>query len=34
MSDLIVIGYADEATAQNVWEDLVKLHRTTPGSSS
>ena len=25
MSDLIVIGYADEATAQNVWEDLVKL---------
>ena len=25
MSDLIVIGYPDEATAQNVWEDLVKL---------
>ena len=25
MSDLIVIGYADEATAQHVWEDLVKL---------
>jgi len=25
MSDLIVIGYPDEATAQNVWDDLVKL---------
>src|ERR1700691_6423047 len=25
MSDLIVIGYPDEKTAQNVWEELVKL---------
>ena len=25
MSDLIVIGYPDEETAQNVWEELVKL---------
>jgi uncharacterized membrane protein len=25
MSDLIVIGYPDEATAQNVWDELVKL---------
>ena len=25
MSDLIVIGYADEATAQHVWENLVNL---------
>src|SRR6202023_4345457 len=25
MSDLIVIGYPDEATAQNVWKDLLKL---------
>ena len=25
MSDLIVTGYPDEATAQNVWDDLVKL---------
>ena len=25
MSDLIVIGYPDEATAQNAWDDLVKL---------
>ena len=27
MSDLIVIGYPDEATAQNVWEELVKLQK-------
>jgi uncharacterized membrane protein len=27
MSDLIVIGYPDEETAQNVWEKLVKLKR-------
>jgi hypothetical protein len=27
MSDLIVIGYPDEETAQNVWEELVKLER-------
>ena len=27
MSDLIVIGYPDEKTAQNVWEELVKLER-------
>jgi uncharacterized membrane protein len=27
MSDLIVIGYPDEETAQNVWEKLVKLER-------
>src|SRR6202046_5892945 len=26
-SDLIVIGYPDEKTAQNVWEELVKLER-------
>ncbi|MDX6390215.1 MAG: hypothetical protein QOJ73_1278 [Streptosporangiaceae bacterium] len=25
MSDLIVIGYPDENTAQNVWEELVRL---------
>ena len=25
MSDLIVIGYPDEETAQNAWEKLVKL---------
>jgi hypothetical protein len=25
MSDLIVIGYPDEKTAQNAWEKLVKL---------
>jgi uncharacterized membrane protein len=25
MSDLIVIGYPDETTAQNVWDELVKL---------
>ena len=25
MSDLIVIGYPDETTAQKVWEELVKL---------
>jgi uncharacterized membrane protein len=27
MSDLIVIGYPDEKTAQNVWGELVKLER-------
>src|SRR6202034_4894565 len=27
MSDLIVIGYPDEETAQNVWDELVKLER-------
>ncbi len=27
MSDLIVIGYPDEGTAQNVWEQLVKLQQ-------
>ena len=27
MSDLIVIGYPDEKTAQNVWDELVKLER-------
>src|ERR1700727_491490 len=27
MSDLIVIGYPDENTAQNVWEELLKLER-------
>src|ERR1700722_18140275 len=27
MSDLVVIGYPDEKTAQNVWEELVKLER-------
>src|SRR3984885_10853362 len=27
VSDLIVIGYPDENTAQNVWEELVKLER-------
>jgi uncharacterized membrane protein len=27
MSDLIVIGYPDEKTAQNVWEELVNLER-------
>jgi uncharacterized membrane protein len=25
MSDLIVIGYPDEDTAEKVWEELVKL---------
>ncbi len=25
MSDLIVIGYPDEKTADNVWQELVKL---------
>jgi uncharacterized membrane protein len=25
MSDLIVIGYPDEATAEEVWHELVKL---------
>jgi uncharacterized membrane protein len=25
MSDLIVIGYPDEATAENVWRELIKL---------
>ena len=27
MSDLIVIGYPDENTAETVWRDLVKLQR-------
>src|ERR1700735_5103659 len=27
MSDLIVIGYPDEETAQNVWDELMKLER-------
>jgi uncharacterized membrane protein len=27
MSDLIAIGYPDEKTAQNVWDELVKLER-------
>ena len=27
MSDLIVIGYPDEKTAQNAWEELVNLER-------
>ena len=27
MSDLIVIGYPDEDTAENVWRELVKLER-------
>src|ERR1700679_965471 len=27
MSDLIVIGYPDESTAQNVWDELVKLQQ-------
>jgi uncharacterized membrane protein len=27
MSDLIVIGYSDGETAQNAWEELVKLER-------
>lgn len=27
MSDLIVIGYPDEDTAQRVWDELVKLQR-------
>jgi uncharacterized membrane protein len=27
MSDLIVIRYPDEETAQDVWEELVKLER-------
>jgi uncharacterized membrane protein len=27
MSDLIVIGYPDETTAQNVWEELAKLQQ-------
>ena len=26
MSDLIIIGYPDETTAENVWAELVKLH--------
>jgi uncharacterized membrane protein len=25
MSDLLVIGYPDEATAENVWRELIKL---------
>ncbi|HEX7994618.1 MAG TPA: DUF1269 domain-containing protein [Streptosporangiaceae bacterium] len=27
MSDLIVIGYPDESTAQTVWQELVKLEK-------
>ncbi|MGN6680881.1 MAG: DUF1269 domain-containing protein [Streptosporangiaceae bacterium] len=27
MSDLIVIGYPDESTAQTVWQELVKLQK-------
>lgn len=27
MSDLIVIGYPDESTAERVWDELVKLER-------
>ncbi len=27
MSDLIIIGYPDETTAQNVWEEVVRLER-------
>src|SRR5258708_10187211 len=27
MSDLIIIGYPDETTAQKVWEELVRLER-------
>src|SRR5207302_317264 len=27
MSDLIIIGYPDETTAQRVWDELVKLQR-------
>jgi len=27
MSDLIVIGYPDEGTAQNVWDELAKMQR-------
>jgi uncharacterized membrane protein len=27
MSDLIIIGYPDETTAQKVWEELVSLER-------
>ncbi len=27
MSDLILIGYPDESTAQTVWQELVKLER-------
>ena len=27
MSDLIIIGYPDETTAENVWAELVKLQR-------
>jgi uncharacterized membrane protein len=27
MSDLIVIGYPDEETATNVWQELIKLER-------
>jgi hypothetical protein len=29
MSDLIVIGYPAETTAQRVWDELVKLEQTT-----
>jgi uncharacterized membrane protein len=27
MSDLIIIGYPDEVTAYNVWDELVKLEK-------
>ena len=27
MSDLIVIGYPDEATAEKAWDELVKLQQ-------
>ena len=27
MSDLIVIGYPDEETAEKVWDELVKLQQ-------
>jgi len=27
MSDLIVIGYPDEGTAQNVWDELAKMQQ-------
>ena len=31
MSDLIVIGYPDEETAEKVWDELVKLQADYPG---
>jgi hypothetical protein len=35
MSDLIVIGYPDEATAEDVWRELIRPRsRTTRSSSS